>query len=277
MPGFEVVPVEVVEQAIQRPSIWPCAGPADARRLAQILSVDAVVVGAVTDYSPYYPPRMRPAGRMVRGQPEFPSHSARLWPAVGNAGGARHPGAAGFRGRIGLGQGAARRRKRRLMKRCRCRGRRLSAGRQARRRAAHRAAASGQSRRRRPGRKRRPGNRPAAGSGLPGSGCRRTGPIRAVSSRRRRAVPPPAPCPAMRRCCGTRGPTTATTWSSPRPCRATISSATTPAWGVAELFAAQRRLHPVLLPHAHLGDAQCPRRGRRNASSVALADHPINN
>jgi hypothetical protein len=31
--------------------------PADARLLAQLLDVDAVVIGAITDYSPYYPPR----------------------------------------------------------------------------------------------------------------------------------------------------------------------------------------------------------------------------
>jgi hypothetical protein len=31
--------------------------PQDARRLAQLLGVDAVVLGTVTDFSPYYPPR----------------------------------------------------------------------------------------------------------------------------------------------------------------------------------------------------------------------------
>ena len=44
---------------------------------------------------------------------------------------------------------------------------------------------------------------------------------------------------------------------------------------LAELFAAQRRLHPVLLSPAHLGDAWCAWRGRRNASSVAMVAHPI--
>jgi hypothetical protein len=56
VPGFEVVPVGVVEQAMQGGQI-NLAGPDDARRLAQMLGVDAVVIGAVTDYSPYYPPR----------------------------------------------------------------------------------------------------------------------------------------------------------------------------------------------------------------------------
>jgi hypothetical protein len=35
----------------------PLNSPREARRLAQILGVDALVVGAVTDYTPYYPPR----------------------------------------------------------------------------------------------------------------------------------------------------------------------------------------------------------------------------
>lgn len=56
VPGFEVIPVGVTERAMQEHKI-ALAGPADARKLAQILGVDAVVLGAVTDYSPYYPPR----------------------------------------------------------------------------------------------------------------------------------------------------------------------------------------------------------------------------
>ena len=56
VPGFEVVPVGVVERAMMDNQI-SLAGPEDARRLAQLLEVDALVIGAVTDYSPYYPPR----------------------------------------------------------------------------------------------------------------------------------------------------------------------------------------------------------------------------
>lgn len=56
VPGFEVVPVGVVEQAMIDGHLQ-LKGPEEARRLAQILQVDAVVIGAVTDYSPYYPPR----------------------------------------------------------------------------------------------------------------------------------------------------------------------------------------------------------------------------
>jgi len=55
-PGFEVVPLGVVEEAIIANRI-NLSGAGEARRLAQLLGVDAVVVGAVTEYSPYYPPR----------------------------------------------------------------------------------------------------------------------------------------------------------------------------------------------------------------------------
>lgn len=54
--GFEVVPIGVVEAAIRQNHI-SLETPSDVRLLAQLLKVDAVVLGAVTDYSPYYPPR----------------------------------------------------------------------------------------------------------------------------------------------------------------------------------------------------------------------------
>jgi len=56
VPGFEVVPLGVVEEAIIANQI-NLSQPAEARRLAKVLGVDAVVIGAVTDYTPYYPPR----------------------------------------------------------------------------------------------------------------------------------------------------------------------------------------------------------------------------
>lgn len=54
--GFEVVPLGVVEEAILRHQV-DLSHPEEARRLARLLGVDAVVVGSVTDFSPYYPPR----------------------------------------------------------------------------------------------------------------------------------------------------------------------------------------------------------------------------
>lgn len=56
-PGFQVVPVGVVEQALHDHRLG-LETPQDALTLARILGVDAVVIGAVTDYSPYYPPRI---------------------------------------------------------------------------------------------------------------------------------------------------------------------------------------------------------------------------
>lgn len=55
--GFEVVPLNVVEEAIIANRV-DLNGPGEARRLAQILGVDVVVVGAVTDFSEWYPPRV---------------------------------------------------------------------------------------------------------------------------------------------------------------------------------------------------------------------------
>ena len=70
VPGFEVVPVHVVETAMRDYRI-ELRGAEDARRLAQILDVDAILVGAVTDYSPYYPPRMSMQVEWYAANPNF--------------------------------------------------------------------------------------------------------------------------------------------------------------------------------------------------------------
>jgi hypothetical protein len=56
VPGFEVVPLGVVEEAILANQV-DLSSPGEARRLAKILGADAVVIGSVTDFTPYYPPR----------------------------------------------------------------------------------------------------------------------------------------------------------------------------------------------------------------------------
>jgi hypothetical protein len=56
VPGFEVIPVGQVERAMRDHRIG-LNSPEEARRLAQLVGADAIVIGAVTDYSPYYPPR----------------------------------------------------------------------------------------------------------------------------------------------------------------------------------------------------------------------------
>lgn len=62
IPGFEILPIGVVENqwmvfeanVLRRPA----SSAEDFQRFAEYLGVDAVLQGAVTDYTPYYPPRM---------------------------------------------------------------------------------------------------------------------------------------------------------------------------------------------------------------------------
>ena len=64
-----------------------------------------MVVGAVTDYSPYYPPRMALHVEWYAANPNFhpiPPGYGLPW---GTPEERRHPGAAGLRGGNGLGQG----------------------------------------------------------------------------------------------------------------------------------------------------------------------------
>ena len=73
--GFQVLPVGVAEQAIFDNNL-EMSNPSDALELARILAVDIVVVGAVTDYDPYYPPRV---GLQVSW---YSPHSADCFPSV---------------------------------------------------------------------------------------------------------------------------------------------------------------------------------------------------
>ncbi len=57
IPGFQVLPVGVAEVAMVEQQL-SMNNPDDVLKLAKALDVDAVVIGAVTDYSPYYPPRI---------------------------------------------------------------------------------------------------------------------------------------------------------------------------------------------------------------------------
>lgn len=56
-PGFQVVPVDVTERAIIDNQL-AMNQPEDVLELARILDVDAVVIGAVTEFDPYYPQRL---------------------------------------------------------------------------------------------------------------------------------------------------------------------------------------------------------------------------
>ncbi len=55
--GFEVLPLGVVKNKLSEFN-RPLARGEDFQAFAQFLGVDAVLVGAITDYEPYYPPRM---------------------------------------------------------------------------------------------------------------------------------------------------------------------------------------------------------------------------
>jgi hypothetical protein len=70
IPGFEVIPIGVVEKTLEAQQIT-LNGPTEARKLAQLLDVDAVVVGAVTDFSPYYPPRFALQIEWYAANPHF--------------------------------------------------------------------------------------------------------------------------------------------------------------------------------------------------------------
>lgn len=68
--GFEVVPVGVVLRVME--ATRNRAGtPEEIRELGNILGVDAVVIGSVTDYTPYYPKRMTLAVNWYAVNPGF--------------------------------------------------------------------------------------------------------------------------------------------------------------------------------------------------------------
>jgi hypothetical protein len=64
------MPVGVARQLLNASGIEP-RGPADFQKLARMLGVDAVVVGSVTEYVPYYPPRIGIAVDWYAANPGF--------------------------------------------------------------------------------------------------------------------------------------------------------------------------------------------------------------
>src|SRR5262245_25058813 len=75
IPGFEVMPVGVARQMLAA-SITANAGREprsgiEFPRLARQMGVDAVLVGSVTEYSPYYPPRMGLSVDWFAANPSF--------------------------------------------------------------------------------------------------------------------------------------------------------------------------------------------------------------
>src|SRR6476659_7853465 len=74
IPGFEVMPVGVSKQmlaaSINMMGREPRGGE-EFQRLARQMGVDAVLVGSVTEYSPYYPPRMGLSVDWYAANPSF--------------------------------------------------------------------------------------------------------------------------------------------------------------------------------------------------------------
>jgi len=69
-PGFEVMPLGVVTTKLQAHQV-ELNEATDFQELARLLGVDAVVVGAVTDFTPYYPPRMGLSVNWYAANPGF--------------------------------------------------------------------------------------------------------------------------------------------------------------------------------------------------------------
>lgn len=70
IPGFEVLPIGVVDRYLAQNPIAVDRMP-DFQQLARDLGVDAVIVGSITDFTPYYPPRMGLAVRWYAANPGF--------------------------------------------------------------------------------------------------------------------------------------------------------------------------------------------------------------
>ncbi len=70
IPGFEVMPVGVVEQLLLGHNV-PINESTDFQYLARLLNVDAIIVGSVTDFSEYYPPRIGLAVNWYAANPCF--------------------------------------------------------------------------------------------------------------------------------------------------------------------------------------------------------------
>jgi hypothetical protein len=68
--GFEVVPVGVTKLRLINGGL-DLSSATDFQELAQLMDVDVVVVGSITEYSVYYPPRMGLSVRWYAANPSF--------------------------------------------------------------------------------------------------------------------------------------------------------------------------------------------------------------
>ncbi len=70
IPGFDVTPIGIIELKAQELGV-DLSSYEGLRLVAQKLGLDAIVVGAVTDYTPYYPPRMALQVDWIAANPGF--------------------------------------------------------------------------------------------------------------------------------------------------------------------------------------------------------------
>ena len=70
IPGFEVMPVGVARRLLQASELEPRT-PEDFQKLARLMGVDAILVGSVTEYTPYYPPRIGISVDWYAANPSF--------------------------------------------------------------------------------------------------------------------------------------------------------------------------------------------------------------
>ena len=101
VPGYVVIPVSQVDVAI-RASGLHMDKEKDARQLAQILDVDAVVVGVVTQFTPYYPPRLTLQASWFTANPKFHPIPAGYGLPWGTAGEKDIPGPLVFQAELAL-------------------------------------------------------------------------------------------------------------------------------------------------------------------------------
>ena len=66
VPGFEVIAVNRLLAAMDELDISKISGPEDIAELSDLVGADAMIIGAVTHYDPYPPPRMAMAIQLYR-------------------------------------------------------------------------------------------------------------------------------------------------------------------------------------------------------------------
>ncbi len=101
VPGYVVIPVSQVDVVMHAAGLR-LEKEQDARRLAQLMDVDAVVVGVVTEYTPYYPPRLTMQVMWFAANPNFHPIPAGYGLPWGTAGEKDIPGPLVFQAELAL-------------------------------------------------------------------------------------------------------------------------------------------------------------------------------